>query len=408
MKKNIVRDRLIFIPVALMIILIFYMSSQEGEISTGTSRELTIALSGNNVWEDYLEELHILIRCAAHFSEYAALAFFTGIAVGVNGFRYKLRYIYMFLTALTISLLDEFYQIFIPGRYCDLSDVITDCLGAGVSILFFCLIDRFAKRKSQELAIKRKFMNITIDDISFEQAITRIMKLSEEHSASYILTPNADHIVKLQKDTEFQKVYEQADMVVIDGSPILWIGDSLGVPFKEKITGADMLPKVCERAAKEDKTVFILGAGKDVAKTAAEALKKKYKGIRIVGIYGPSMEFEEDDAEIEKAIAMVNQKNPDILVLSLGSPKQEKFIYKYREKMKFGVALPFGAAVDFAAGNINRAPEWMRKADMEWLYRFFQEPGRLFKRYFITDIQIFYYAWKYRYAIREDSLQEEI
>jgi exopolysaccharide biosynthesis WecB/TagA/CpsF family protein len=120
------------------------------------------------------------------------------------------------------------------------------------------------------------------------------------------------------------------------------------------------------------------------------------------------MDFGQDKEEVDKAIKAINARKPDILVLSLGSPKQEKFLYKYKDQMEFGVALPVGAAVDFEAGNVNRAPKWMRSIGLEWFYRFLQEPGRLFKRYFIDDMKIFYLAWKYRNEVvkyrDEDSI----
>lgn len=163
-------------------------------------------------------------------------------------------------------------------------------------------------------------------------------------------------------------------------------------------------------AAKEGHTMFLLGAGEGVAEAAKSKLTQNYPGLKIVGTYSPPMGFERDEKEVEKAIRIVNRKKPQILVVGLGAPKQEKFIYRYRDQMDFHVALPFGAAIDFEAGMVKRAPLWMRKLGLEWLFRFFQEPGRLFKRYFIDDMKIFWLAWKYRYEIiryRDDPAEKK-
>jgi exopolysaccharide biosynthesis WecB/TagA/CpsF family protein len=128
-------------------------------------------------------------------------------------------------------------------------------------------------------------------------------------------------------------------------------------------------------------------------------MQEKFRGLNICGYYEPPMDFEGDAKELKKAIRAVNLAKPDIIFVCLGMPKQEKFIYSNKDKMDFHVALPFGAAVDFAAEKSHRAPVWMRKCGLEWFYRFLQEPGRLFHRYFIEDMQIFLLAWKYRKEI---------
>ena len=132
-----------------------------------------------------------------------------------------------------------------------------------------------------------------------------------------------------------------------------------------------------------------------MAKKAAENLSNKYNGLKISGTYSPSYGFENDEKEISKIITMINKAKPDILAVGLGAPKQEKFIYKYKDKLNVPISLAIGASIDFEAGNVKRAPRWMQKSGLEWFYRFLKEPKRMFKRYFIDDLKIVKIYFKY-------------
>lgn len=241
-----------------------------------------------------------------------------------------------------------------------------------------------------------KFLNIEIDNLSMEESVDYIDKLVQRNTSSYVVTPNVDHIVKLENDVEFSKVYNNADLILTDGMPLIWISKLLKTPIKEKVSGSDLFPKVCELACKKNYSVFLLGAAEGVALKAAENLRSKYKNLNIVGTFSPSYGFEKNDDEVEKIIKIVNKAKPDILAVGLGAPKQEKFIYKYKEKLNVPVSLAIGASIDFEAGNIERAPVWMQKIGLEWFYRFLKEPKRMFKRYFIDDILILKILIKYR------------
>ncbi|NMF04828.1 WecB/TagA/CpsF family glycosyltransferase [Clostridium beijerinckii] len=239
------------------------------------------------------------------------------------------------------------------------------------------------------------FLNTEIDNLTMSEAIGEIDKLVINRKPSYIVTPNVDHIVKLEKDEEFKEVYKNADLILTDGMPLIWISKMKSTPIKEKVSGSDLFPKVCELAAKKGHKIFLLGAAEGVAAKAAENLKKKYAGLNIVGTYSPSYGFEKKEDEIEKIIKIINEVKPDILAVGLGAPKQEKFLYKYREKLKVPVSLAIGASIDFEAGNIERAPVFMQKCGLEWFYRLCKEPKRMFKRYLVDDLKIFYIALKY-------------
>ncbi len=168
-----------------------------------------------------------------------------------------------------------------------------------------------------------------------------------------------------------------------------------GNPIKEKISGSDFFPKLCERAAEKGYSLFLLGAAEGVAAKAAKNLKEKYEGLNIVGTYSPSYGFEKKDDEIKMIIEMINETKPDILAVGLGAPKQEKFLYKYKNELNVPISLAIGASIDFEAGNINRAPRWMQNCGLEWFYRLCKEPKRMFKRYIVDDLKILSICRKY-------------
>ncbi|MDG6890098.1 WecB/TagA/CpsF family glycosyltransferase [Clostridium perfringens] len=240
------------------------------------------------------------------------------------------------------------------------------------------------------------FLNTEVDNLTMGEAIDKAEELIIKKKPSYVVTPNVDHIVKLEIDKEFQDVYKNADLILTDGMPLIWISKMRGNPIKEKISGSDFFPKLCERAAEKGYSLFLLGAAEGVAAKAAKNLKEKYEGLNIVGTYSPSYGFEKKDDEIKMIIEMINETKPDILAVGLGAPKQEKFLYKYKNELNVPISLAIGASIDFEAGNINRAPRWMQNCGLEWFYRLCKEPKRMFKRYVIDDFKIVKILIKYK------------
>lgn len=241
-----------------------------------------------------------------------------------------------------------------------------------------------------------KFMNTNIDNLTMTETLNEIDKLIQKKNCSYVVTPNVDHIVRLEKDVELQKVYKNASLILTDGKPLIWISKWYKTPIKEKISGSDLFPKVCELAANKNYTMYLLGAAEGVADTAAKNLMKKYPGLNVVGTYSPPFGFEKNEQEMNKIKTQIQEVHPDILIVGLGCPKQEKFMYYHCKELGVPVSFGLGASIDFEAGNIKRAPKWMSNHGLEWLYRFSKEPKRLFKRYFVDDLKIIQVARKYR------------
>lgn len=242
---------------------------------------------------------------------------------------------------------------------------------------------------------RMKFLNTEVDNLTMNEAVQKIEQLILDKKPSYVVTPNVDHIVKLETDKEFQQVYKEADLILTDGMPLIWISKLKKSPIKEKVSGSDLFPEVCKLAANKGYKVFLLGAAEGVAAQAAENLKEKYNGLNVVGTYSPSYGFEKKEDEIQEIIKMINEVKPDILAVGLGAPKQEKFLYNYRKQLNVPVALAIGASIDFEAGNIDRAPKWMQYSGLEWFYRLCKEPKRMFKRYLVDDMKIFRLVFKY-------------
>lgn len=247
-----------------------------------------------------------------------------------------------------------------------------------------------------EQYMKQQFMKIYIDNLTMSEAIDELDKFVSEGNKGYVVTPNVDHIVKLEYDEKLNNVYKEASFVFADGKPIVSISRKYKMPLKEKVSGSDLFPLLCERAASKNYTMYFLGAGEGVAQKAAENLIDKYEGLKVVGTFSPKFDFENDEEYISKMIHDINLLKPDILIVGLGCPKQEYFIYDYYKEIDSKLFLGLGASIDFEAGNVKRAPKWMQKIGLEWFYRFLKEPRRMFKRYFVDDMKIFKLYRKYK------------
>lgn len=247
---------------------------------------------------------------------------------------------------------------------------------------------------------RMRFMNIEIDNLTMREAIGEIDKLIQEKRNAYVVTPNVDHIVQVERGGKLVDAYREADLILTDGKPLLWIARWYGTPIKQKISGSDLFPRLCEMAAAKKYSMFFLGGAEGVAVKAAANLETRYPGLQVIGTYSPPYGFERDARELEKIVQMIRKQNPQILVVGLGCPKQELFIFNNREKLGVPVSLGLGASLDFEAGNIKRAPKWMTENGLEWLFRIIQEPKRMAKRYLVDDRIIIKLAFKYKKKLK--------
>lgn len=247
---------------------------------------------------------------------------------------------------------------------------------------------------------RMKFMNTEIDNLTMGETLQAVNQLIQENKSAYVVTPNVDHIVQLETSKELQDVYNNASLILTDGKPLLWIAKWYGTPIKEKLSGSDLFPLLCDMAAKKGYKMFFLGAAEGVAAKAAKNLAKRYKGLQVVGTYSPPFGFENNEDEMDKIKKMIKKVEPHILVVGLGCPKQEKFMYHYCKELGVPISFGLGASLDFEAGNVKRAPKWMANHGLEWLFRITQDPKRMAKRYLIDDTKILRLALKYKNSMR--------
>ena len=231
--------------------------------------------------------------------------------------------------------------------------------------------------------------NIEMLDIQLPQLLAQM-------DSGVLITPNVDHLMKLQKDHEFYQLYNQAEWIICD-SNIVQLGlRLLGRPVQQVIPGSTLFPMYYHyHKAHEDISLFLLGAAPGIAHKAAVNINQKVGRHMVVGAHSPSFGFEKNEAECQEIIALINQSGASVLVVGVGAPKQEKWIYKYKSQLP-GIKLfmALGATIDFEAGTLKRAPLWIQRLGLEWLYRLVKEPRRLWKRYILDDMPFFYLILK--------------
>lgn len=234
-----------------------------------------------------------------------------------------------------------------------------------------------------------RILNIDILSITQRELLERLDK-------GVLVTPNVDHLVKLQRDREFYETYQQAEWVVCDSKILYLLSKLLRHPLPEAIPGSSFFTSYY-LYHKDDSNcrIFLLGAMDGVAQKAMERINKKVGRQIVVGAYSPTYGFEKKNEENRAIYDMINKSGANVVLVGVGCPKQEKWIFKHKTQMpNVDVWMALGATIDFEAGNVKRAPKIFQKLAMEWFYRFLMEPKRMFKRYFVDDMQFFYYFSK--------------
>jgi len=234
-------------------------------------------------------------------------------------------------------------------------------------------------------------LGIPFDNVTAEEALDQIDEMIASRRPHYLATANVDFLVQARNDVELRRILLDADLVLCDGTPLLWVSRLLGNPLPERVAGADIVPRLLQLAAERKYRLFLLGATPDSVNRATENLRDAYPGLPIAGYYSPPFNklIEMDHEEIK---ARILAAKPDLLLVSFGCPKQEKWIAMHYRTLGVPVAVGVGATIDFLAGKVPRAPMWMRNSGLEWVYRLIQEPRRLFRRY-IKDLWIF--SWSF-------------
>ena len=241
-------------------------------------------------------------------------------------------------------------------------------------------------KQEMEVQMKRRakhpisVLGLPLDSLTAAGAVEAIEALIHSGRTHQIATANLDFWLNSLSDRHLHRIIAGCSLVLPDGMPLVWVSKLLGCPLAERVTGVDLVPRLAELSARKGYRIFLLGGRDDVAERAAELLKQKFPGVRIVGTLAPT---EEEMAQIDHSeiLRRIHEVKPEILLVALGNPKQEKWIWMQRKRLGVPVAIGVGGSFEMLVGDMRRAPRWIQKCGLEWMMRFVQEPARLGPRY---------------------------
>lgn len=222
---------------------------------------------------------------------------------------------------------------------------------------------------------------LRFSQVTILEAVDLVVTAAKARQRGYVVTPNVNMLTLLPFELDLREISNRALFQFVDGWPIVWASkrlDKHGLP--ERVAGSDLFPLICARAAQQGLSMALMGAAEGVAEEAARRLVASYPNLKIVGTYCPPMEAEFSERSNAKMVSFCNETRPDILLLGMGIPKQERWINANIDNLDIGVALCFGGVIDFAAGKIKRSPQWVVRIGMEWLWRLFMSPRQYWKR----------------------------
>jgi N-acetylglucosaminyldiphosphoundecaprenol N-acetyl-beta-D-mannosaminyltransferase len=230
-------------------------------------------------------------------------------------------------------------------------------------------------------------LGVRFDNVTIREALESIERMIATRRPHYAVTANVDFVVQAQNDVELRRIFFDAHLVLCDGTPLVWASRLLGNPLCERVAGADIVPLLLQLAEQRGYRVFFLGAAPDSIERAMANVRSRHPQLTICGYYSPPFNqlLEMDHDEIRRRVVGAQ---PDLLFVSLGCPKQEKWVAMNYRALGVPVTIGVGATIDFLAGQVRRAPVWMQRSGLEWVFRLLQEPRRLYRRY-SKDIRVF-------------------
>lgn len=243
-------------------------------------------------------------------------------------------------------------------------------------------------------AARVSLLGVDLDRLRFDEFVDRVAERIERARGEYVVTPNVDHFMHLERDDELRRIYRHASFVVPDGMPLVWATRWLGTALPERITGADLFPRICALAAERGYSVFLVGATDEVCRRTRDKLERMYPALRVAGWHSPPHGFESRRDQRARMVRSIHASTPDIVFVGLGAPRQEKLIWYLRQRVRARLFLGVGAALEYYAGVKRRAPVWAQRAGLEWAFRLCAEPRRLWKRYLVDDPRFFWWVLK--------------
>ena len=238
-----------------------------------------------------------------------------------------------------------------------------------------------------------KIMNTYVNAISMEETISEIEKIIEKKKPTQHVVINASKVNLMEKDPKLRKIVNSCPLINADGASIVWAAKRLGIPLKERVTGCDLFQKLVVVAEKKGYKIYLFGAKEEVVKKVKAIFEEKYPDIQIVG-YRNGYFTEADEPEIVKDMA---ESGADMMFVAFSSPKKEYWVNKYIKQLNIPFVMGVGGSFDIVAGVTERAPKWWQDHGLEWLYRFIQEPRRMWKRYIIGNAKYVALVYKYKF-----------
>lgn len=229
-------------------------------------------------------------------------------------------------------------------------------------------------------------MGVAFDRVTAADACARVEAAMRERRGGVIITPNLDHLRRTRRDPRFRRLVREADLVVADGMPIVWASRLAGDPLPERVAGSSLMVPLVERAAACGRSVFLLGGNPGVAERAGEVLRQRIPGVEIAGTLCPGLGFERDPSAMTQIRATLERARPGLVLVALGSPKQEELIDAVRGAAPGAWWAGIGIGLSFLTGDVARAPGWMQAVGLEWVHRLVREPKRLARRYLIEGL----------------------
>lgn len=224
-------------------------------------------------------------------------------------------------------------------------------------------------------------MGAPVDPWTMDQTVEATEALIERGMFAHLIGVNADKLLQMRDDPQMDACVRRCEIVNADGASMVMAADRLGVSLPGRVAGVDLMQELCKMAAERGHSVFLLGAKTEVVSKTARVLEETYPGLKIVGFRDGYFGNEEFDS----IVTQVSERRPDITFVGITSPKKERLIERFRELGATGAFVGVGGSFDVISGTIPRAPIWMRRANLEWLFRMMQEPGRLVKRYMVGN-----------------------
>jgi N-acetylglucosaminyldiphosphoundecaprenol N-acetyl-beta-D-mannosaminyltransferase len=226
-------------------------------------------------------------------------------------------------------------------------------------------------------------LGVRVDAQRYDGAVARLLEASRGPETRRAHFATVHSVVEAARSAPVRDVFASAWMVCTDGLPLAWVARMRG-HAAERVCGPDMMLTLCDRGRELGLRHYFLGGAPGTADRLAQSLASRYPGLAVAGTGTPPFR-EVSDAEDESMVAAINDSSPHIVWVGLGSPKQDLWAADHEAKLRCGLVLPVGAAFDFHSGRLRRAPGWMRRVGLEWLFRLAMEPRRLFRRYVVTN-----------------------